>query len=182
MRKGQTLIVLLVVLAVISTGGYLFYLNQIVPDSSSPVYSMINPNKSNTTSVSDNSCQKFSQKFGTSSTELVSFINNEPDSATVVKGYRYLFGKITGYIPNDYFPLFIEIDSTGKIIKFECSESKIQKDYSKDIDFTIPESDLAQIIRYRESLETDQTITYLQNLKTTPDEAKNIFIERISSL
>lgn len=130
----------------------------------------------------DVGCAQFTEKFGTTASELVNFVNNEPDSAIVLKGYYLIYAKITGLIPNQYMPMVLNLDGNGKITDFSCDEPTAARDYSKDIDVTIPETDLAQIIRYRDTLETEQAALYLQNATTNPSEAKEIIVSRIQSL
>ncbi len=179
----ELIILYLIIIFTISTGGYIFYLNQ-----TANIYKQSNlitnpsPSKSPASSISDsNNCDDFQARLGITSEELVEFINNEPESAKVLKGYQNLFGNVTGILPGDSLPLKIEL-SNGKIISLTCTESLTKRDYSQDIDFTIPQTDLAQIIRYRETLETDQVVSYMQNLTSNPPEAKTIILERIQAL
>lgn len=168
---------------VLAAFGYVWYLEKSVRSLSNPSSLIASPKLSSepNTTPSD-SCAQFKEKFGTSAEELVDFINNEPDSAVVLKGYRLIYGQITGLTPRSYFPIIFNLDSNAKVVSVRCEEPSAARDYSKDIDFTIPETDFAQIVRYRETLETDQTSTYLQNVKTTPELARQIILERIQSL
>ena len=100
----------------------------------------------------------------------------------VMRGYRYVSGQVISLAPANNLPFLLTFDGNGKITDFDCSNPQIAKDYSQDIDFNIPETDFAQIIRFRESLEAEQTVTYLQNMTTTPPEAKQIILERIQKL
>jgi hypothetical protein len=147
-------------------------------------FSPLPPSPSPTTNnnQANNSCAEFQNKFGTSAEELVNYINQQPESAQVMIGYRNLYGKITGLMPNSYFPLIIRLNGQGKVAKVECLDSTETRDYKVDLDFSIPETDFAQIVRYRESLETSQAQTYLQNLKTNPTEAKQKILVRIQGL
>ncbi len=185
----EQIIIYLIVIAALSTGGYLYYLDQTTNQNALKLYNQITTSPklssaSNETSKnqSDETCVNFFARFGTSAEELVNFINDEPDSKNVIKGYRHLFGEVISLTPGKNLPLFVELDSNGKIITFQCVEKKLERDYSQDIDFTIPEIDLAQIIRYRETLETKQTASYLQNVTTNPPGAKNIILQRIQAL
>lgn len=127
-------------------------------------------------------CAQFSARFGTTAADLMDYINDQPESAVVMKGYRNLYGEVISLTPGNNLPLLIQLDTGGKVTNFDCTESKNKRDYSQDIDFTIPETDFAQIVRYRESLEAEQASVYLKNLTTNSPEAKRIILERIQNL
>lgn len=175
------------VFMVLSTGGYVWYLEKNTANIENiQALSLPSPSKtssSNTAQTNTKECAEFLRKFGTSAQELVGFVNGEPDSAIVLKGYLLIYAKITGLTPGSYLPVVLNLDSNGKITDYSCEKPQQNRNYSEgEVDVSIPETDLAQIIRYRETPETQQAVEYLQNMTTTPPEAKQQFLERLESL
>lgn len=132
--------------------------------------------------AAEESCSQFATRFGVSAEELISYINGQPEAAVVMQGYRLVYGQVLSILPGNNFPFVINLDNGAKITSISCTEPTAERDYSQDFDFTIPESDFAQIVRYRETLEASQAATYLQNMITTPPEAKQIILEQIEAL
>src|SRR3989304_7818240 len=70
---------------------------------------------------SQSSCGEFSGRFGVTTEELKDSINDEPDSAKVLEGFRYFFGEILSQ-EEDNLPLVVETDLAGKIVSIECEK------------------------------------------------------------
>ncbi len=138
---------------------------------------------SNTTQISTiNNCDTFQSRFAVTTDELKNYINAQPESAQVVKGYRNLYGTITAILAKDNFPINFQLDDQGKITQISCAFTQVARDNTTDIDFVIPENDFARIVRYRETLDANQAPVYLQNLTTKPIDAKNTILERLKEL
>lgn len=127
-------------------------------------------------------CADFINRFGISSNELVNYINDQPESAVVTAGFKNLYGTVLGLTQDRNMSMFAKIDNDGKISDFVCEENSTKPNPKTDIVFAIPENDFSQLIRYRETLEGDQTATYMQNMTTKPPETKNIIMRRIQEV
>lgn len=180
------ILIMLLMVVVIGVNMYVWSLSisnysSFIPTTSPIALPSRSPSISLDNSAQD-SCAQFQTRFGTSVQELIDYINSQPESAQVMKDYRNLYGTIISLTPVNNLPFNIFLDTNGKVTGAECAQSNDQKDYAQDFDFTIPETDFAQIVRYREQLEANQAGTYLQNLKTTPDSVKQTILERIQAL
>jgi len=133
-----------------------------------------------TTTTSDN-CAQFPSRFGITSDELVNYINNQPESATVMKDFDNITGTIVAQESANNIPITIKLDNTAKITSWQCEKANITLDPEKDIDFTIPEADFAMLVRNRDNLDESQAANYLQSLTTNPPSAKQTIILRIQS-
>lgn len=174
------IVIALIIIIVAGGGYYLYYLKSL--EALNTYKPLVNPSSAQSSnSTSDENCSEFTTRFGTSASDLVQFINSEPDAVEVMRGYRYISGTITSLTPGNNLPVFITYDENGKIISWECTQKKT-KDPTKDFSFTMPETDFAQIVRYRESLEESQAQTYLQNVTTNPGIVKSTILQRIQNL
>ncbi len=112
----------------------------------------------------------------------MAYINNLPEAATVLIGFHNFSGKIVASTSDNNLPFNFDLNSSGKIIKIDCSQYRTGTDNIKDVNFTIPEADFARLIANKDTLQENQAGEYLQNFTTTPTKAKQTIIERISSL
>lgn len=124
-------------------------------------------------------CPETYDRYGVLAESLVEEINNEPKSASVLRGYKQILAEI---IPKDKkLFLYMRINERGKVSSFICRDKNIQvrMDKSEDFSLTIPEDDFKNIVQHFNSLDENGVATYLKNITTDPISVKKTFIERI---
>lgn len=183
-RLGWLLIILIVV--GIGAGGYWWYSHRQVNEENTPQSTTVAATPTPTAADGTNqtaSCEaKFRERFSMTPAELMTYVNNQPEAATVLVGFRNFSGKIVAAASDNNLPLNFDLNASGKITKIDCSQYRTGENYTKDVDFTIPEADFTRIIANKNSLQENQATQYFQNFTTKPATAKQIIIQRIASL
>ena len=185
MSRLAWLLIILVVVG-LGAGGYWWYIKRPAKETVAPSVEL---NPTPTPTATDESNQQvigceadFRQRFSMTPNDLMAYVNNQPEAATVLVGFRNFSGKIIATSSSNNLPLNFDLNSTGKITKIDCSQYRTGENYTKDVDFTIPEADFARLISNKDNLQENQISGYFQNFTTKPATAKQIIFERILSL
>lgn len=132
-----------------------------------------------TEKLSGISCPQIFDRYGVSVQYLVNKINNEPESAVVMRDFRQISGEVIS--TNNNLFLYIHFNESGKINSFICKDKKIyaRLDSSRDFSLTIPEADFKNIVQNIDNLNEGQVASYLGNIKTDLAGIKKTILERI---
>lgn len=185
---NTSLAILFIALAVFASGGGLYWYFKESQSSLVNYRSATNlaPTSSSQTTI-QNVCRDFQSRFGTTPEELVMFINDEPDAAALLMGFKNVLVFVKALPTNEDIKIILKVTADGKISSYSCDLNEIKNFKSstsgiENVEFIMPENDFAQIVRYRENLETAQLSNYLQNTTSNPVTAKSTLMRKIQEL